>query len=222
MTEKIATKVTIMDICKNFFDYSCTTDCGWPQITLAGTQQDWIKLKQKTVQLLKTKTDKNFGEKWGAALVPVLDRFIVAFDGEIDCVFWNSMIKRGSIYGSGAYSWFTGWFNVFFPFINKQWNRWCEPYNMDKTYVQQGLMDDGNLGGENDMADYPKGLATAPVEWNNNGKIEKLKFIAGFIGYKQDPKTLELIPNIGWCVAHEMNEQELKVKRDKEQEEEDW
>ena len=48
LTEKIATKVTIIDICKNYFEYRCTTMAGFPQITLDGTKQDWINLKAKT------------------------------------------------------------------------------------------------------------------------------------------------------------------------------
>eukprot|EP00483_Globobulimina_turgida_P002237 UN02239 len=121
LTEKIATKVTIMDICKNYFSYRCMTLCGFPQITLDGSKQDWIKLKQKTVKLLNEKVDKKFGAKWGQALLPLLDRFIAAYDGNIDCVFWNSMIKRGATHGSGAHSWYSGMVNILFPLINDRW-----------------------------------------------------------------------------------------------------
>eukprot|EP01084_Bolivina_argentea_P196956 337606_1 len=215
LTEKIAGKVTIMDICKNYFEYRCSTCCGFPQITLDGTKQDWVQLKQKTITLLSEKVDKKFGAQWGEALLPLLDRFIVAFDGNIDCVFWNSMVKRGSTGGSGGYSWYSGWFNILFPFINKRWNRFCEPYSMDKSYVAQGFNARGRGRGQNDQMDYPMGLATAPVTWDYNGTEIPMKFIAGFVGYKQDKKTLEITPNVGWCVAYSMSEKEIEAKKSK-------
>ena len=112
--DKICTKVTIMDICKNYFSYRVATGCGFPQITLDGTKEDWIRLKQKTSALLKGKVEGQFGTKWAKALLPLLDRFIGAFDGEIDSLFWNSMIKRGGRGGSGGYSYFSGWFNILY------------------------------------------------------------------------------------------------------------
>merc|ERR1719295_1316111 len=140
MMEKICAKVTIMDICKNYFSYRIYSMCGFPQITLDGTKEDWIRLKQKTSALLKDKVDKEFGSRWGSALLPLLDRFIAAFDGNIDCLFWNSMIKRGAVRGSGSSSFFSGWFNILFPFMDsKRRNSCCVPYSMDKAYVQQGL-----------------------------------------------------------------------------------
>ena len=195
-----------MDICKNYFDYRCTT-CGFPQITLDGTKQDWINLKAKTAKLLKEKVDKKFGAQWGKALLPLLDRFIVAFDGNIDCVFWNSMIKRGAQGGSGGYSWYTGWFNILFPFLNSQDNKYCQPYSMDKRYVQQGFNRRRGYG-PNSTSSYPMGIASAPVDWDD----KKLKFLAGFVGFIQDAKSLEICPNISWCVAYAMSDEEIKKR----------
>lgn len=45
--EDIAQKITIMDICKNYFDYKCSTECGFPEITLEGTEADWRMLKEQ-------------------------------------------------------------------------------------------------------------------------------------------------------------------------------
>jgi len=222
LTEKIATKVTIMDICKNYFSYRCRTCCGFPQITLDGKKTDWIKLKQKTIKLLNEKVTKKFGEQWGQSLLPLLDRFIVAFDGEIDSVFWNSMIKRGARGGSGGYSWYSGWFNILFPFINNRWNRFCEPYTMNKQYVEQGLNSRGRGRGENDVNDYPMGLASAPVIWDYNGKEIPMRFISGFVGYTQNAKTLELTPNIAWCVGYSLSEKEIKERENKKKSRYGW
>jgi len=203
MMEKICTKVTIMDICKNYFSYRMMTGCGFPQITLDGTKEDWIRLKQKTSALLKDKVDKEFGSRWGSALLPLLDRFIAAFDGNIDCLFWNSMIKRGAVRGSGGYSFFSGWFNILYPFMgNTSKNRYCVPYAMEKEYVQQGLTGWRQGGRGGDVNDYPTGLAKAPVSWDYHGKELELQFVAGFVGYQQDAKSLEICPNLGWCIVH--------------------
>ena len=72
--DKINAKITIMDICKNYFEYRCCTKCGFPQITLTGTKQDWIKIYNKSEKLLKEKVDPEFGEKWSKALLPILQR----------------------------------------------------------------------------------------------------------------------------------------------------
>mmetsp|Transcript_30352 Transcript_30352/g.49409 ORF Transcript_30352/g.49409 Transcript_30352/m.49409 type:complete len:421 (-) Transcript_30352:358-1620(-) len=208
LTEKIAGKVTIMDICKNYFVYRNYTCCGFPRITLDGTKQDWLHLKQKTVRLLNEKVDKKFARQWGEALLPVLDRFIVAFDGQIDCLFWNSMIKTGATYGSGGYSWYSGWFNVFFPLVEKKWNGFCVPYSMKQDYIS-------STGRGKDQSAYTSGIAAAPVKWDRLGTMIDMKFLAGFVGFTQDPKSLEICPNIAWIVAMAMSEAELKKKVDR-------
>ncbi len=211
-TEQIAAKVTIMDICKNYVNYMCMTLCGFPQITLDGNKQDWINLKQKVIKLLHTKVTKEFATKWGKALLPLLDRFIVAFDGKIDCVFWNSMIKRGATFGSGAHSYFCGWFNVLFPYLEDEFNRYCTPYSMEQEYVMASDLFGYSSTGYN-VDGYPTGLASAPVKWNRLGQMIDLRFIAGFIGFKQHTKTLEICPNIGWCIAKSMSEEQIKQRK---------
>eukprot|EP01084_Bolivina_argentea_P074193 134621_1 len=76
MQDKLAGKICIMDICKNYFEYKCWSKCGFPEITLCGNKNDWVKLKNKTVILLKEKIDKRFGNKWSKSLIPLLYKFI--------------------------------------------------------------------------------------------------------------------------------------------------
>ena len=67
--------------------------------------------------------------------MPVIDRFIAAYDGDIDCLFWNSMLRRGATRPSfpgisgrtniderDRTLYYSGWFNVFFPLINPSRN----------------------------------------------------------------------------------------------------
>ena len=154
--DKICTKVAIMDVCKNYFVYAMGTLCGFPKITLDGNRADWVRLREKTSVLLRDKVRRQFGAEWRKALLPLLDRFIGAFDGEIDCLFWNSMIKSGATAMSGGYSVYTGWINILFPFTNEGTrNRFCIPYSMNMQYP---------LGRDSVMQthEYPMGLSQAP------------------------------------------------------------
>ena len=202
MAERLAAKVTIMDICKNYFDNRMYTMCGFPQITLDGTKDDWIKLREKVRKLLSTKVSPKFGENWKKSLLPLLDRFIAAYDGEINGLFWNSMIKRGATVGSGSITYYCGWINILFPFLDGKANQFNVPYSEDRDYVKQGLVaeyrhsdmyEKRERGG--DIDDYPIGLASAPVTLDD---VIKMKFLAGFVGYKQDEKTGEITPNVAW------------------------
>ena len=142
--------------------------------------------------------------------MPLLDRFIETFDGKIDCLFWNSMIKRGAIMRSGGYSFYSGWFNIFFPYLDKKWNEFCIPYAMNQKYVSQGfeLSRMTFIGEGGNIQHYPSGVAQAPVIWDYNGKLLNMKFLAGFVGYTQDEKTMEICPNLAWCIAHDKKEEE--------------
>eukprot|EP00483_Globobulimina_turgida_P006230 UN06240 len=157
-----------------------------------------------------------------------MDRFIDAFDGKIDCLFWNSMLRRGAIAPSYGYYgvtdinkrgtiFYCGWFNILFPLIKPKNNHWnsqekkacfamngkCIPYSDKDEYVKAGLSQ-GKYGGPHADA-FPRGVASAPVKYIDlmNGKEYKMKFIAGFIGCDQNEKTLEITPKIGWIIGEE-------------------
>eukprot|EP01084_Bolivina_argentea_P290536 499075_1 len=95
--EKIASKVSLMDACKHYFNYVVRCGCGFREITLDGSKADWMNLKKKVEMLFKDSVDKEWGNKWCKPLFDILDRFIDVYDGEIDCLFWNSMVRRGRV-----------------------------------------------------------------------------------------------------------------------------
>ena len=137
-------------------------------------------------------------------------RFIIAFDGKIDCLFWNSMIKRGARYGSGGWEWYSGWINVFFPLVQGRMNQFCVPYESSCDYIQSGL---NNAGRGKDINDYPNGLSSAPVIWEYYTLEFKLKFIGGFLGVTKDAENnSELSAMTGWVIGEQTKENEQTVK----------
>lgn len=206
-TEDIAQKIVVMDICKHYFGYKMSTLCGFPKITLEGTIEDWQHLRDASEHLLRRCTP-DFAKQWSAALLPVLDKFVAARSGEVDARFWNSMCKLGGTSGSGARTWFNGWFNIFFPYINRRPNGYCQPYCSNAGYVLEGLVWDKRYGmialdgcGGPDCLDFGTGTSSAPVEWNFNGMTVDLEFKAGFMGAVQDLETLEIRPQIAWFIT---------------------
>eukprot|EP01083_Nonionella_stella_P010707 30466_1 len=218
----IANKICVMDICKNYFDYKmiCVPACGFPKITLSGSKSDWVSLKHKADALLSDKVNKRWGAQWKEALLPLLDRFIGAYDGNIDGLFWNSMIKYGvtereleSSGGGSVYfrkEWFSGWFNILFPYVCRSDgtfvnNMYCQRFSKGHDYVGKPE-DPGTDGG--DIKQYPIGLSSAPVEmFYIDAKTEEeylydMKFISGIIGYTQCAKTLEIEPVTGWLITY--------------------
>merc|ERR550514_946458 len=210
-TESIAQQMVVMDICKNYFTYKCSTMCGFPSITLEGSPQDWQLVRQHAEQLLTQQCQPEFSASWGKALLPVLDKFVTASaTGGADERFWNSMCKRGGTRGSGSYTWFNGWMNVLFPYIDRRPNRYCVPYSPSAGYVQEGReekyycrfrdkMPEGVQGP--DVEDFPNGRSEAPVLWEYLGESIPLKFVSGFVGATQDPKTRTISPHVGWFIA---------------------
>ena len=66
-TEKAAAQVVLMDSFKKYFSFKCITRCVIPEITLAGTVDDWKKLRDRVLGLAQYDLDW-----WISALKPVL------------------------------------------------------------------------------------------------------------------------------------------------------
>lgn len=222
--ERLVGRIAIMDVCKSFFSYTMRTMCGFPSVTLLGTRDDWVGLDAR-IDGLMALCDDELAAKWGPALHSVTQKFVRAFDGETDEAFWQSMCKRGGREGSGGYSWYTGWVNVFLPFIKGsnprngfQFNRYCVPYSPDAGYVQEGLKEvfydlfsdeptwdrpppDHTIGGP-DVNFLPSAVCEAPVQWQYFHETFPLVFQAGIVGFQQTPSGA-LRAVVGWSVVDE-------------------
>lgn len=201
----LTAKVMIMDVLKSYFDYGMMTRCGFPSITLEGTQEDWQLLVKKTDKLLELAPE--FKEKWGPAIIPLLRKFVEPFSGTIDDVFWNSMIKRGATHGSGARQWYTGWLNILFPYLRDGENRYAfTAYAPDLPYAKIGLTHDeeGSFHGRTNGPGrrvFPTCIAQVPVDWDYLGTHHDVFLQSGFMGVTQNPTTLALKPFTGWRIV---------------------
>lgn len=184
-TEKIASQITLMDIMHNYFEYTLDSKCGIPEIIIEGNLKDWESIKVKLNKLKGYKIDN-----WIDALNPIIDEFIAAKKGVINKNFWDSIYKISMGSGGGDVS---GWVIKFFPYLNsadgKQlWNKYIdeEPKNKHDGWKTNFFF---------------SGASCVDFNWKDNGHLlYEMQFVSGFIGIKQDNKTLTLRPEIGWAV----------------------
>lgn len=85
-------------------------------------------------------------------------------------------------------------------------NGYTSPYRPDNDYVLEDKNNTfyewrpkGDVQGP-DCADFPKGLANAPVVWDYKGKVINMEFKAGFVGASQDEKSGTIKPVVGWFI----------------------
>lgn len=93
LLEKIAARISIMDVCKSFFSYRCMTRCGFPSITLRGTKADWQALHDRVEPLLSL-CEPAFAAAWTRALHSVMMHFVEV--RHIICVTTNLVHMHSS------------------------------------------------------------------------------------------------------------------------------
>jgi hypothetical protein len=200
--ERAASEVALMDAFQAYFEYEMVCGCGIPAITLLGTPADWRSVRQRAAMLGEFEL-----EPWVRALLPVLDRIVLAAEGHDDPGFWQSFFHYES--GSGP-SELTGWIHVLFPYL-KHWKtgqlspnphleQWERAYHVATTTTDRRRW---GMDGPS-IAEIPSGLASAPVKLTDlrTGAIHMMRFIAGMFGVVEDA-TGVLAPEFGWAVVYE-------------------
>lgn len=104
----------IMSNYSNLFDYErMMTMCGFHSIYLNGTLQEWQLLLEIISQI------KSINAKFNEIKVKeIVSKIIYEYQNSDtpDTLFWNSMIRLDGTYGSGSYTYITGWLIHFFHF----------------------------------------------------------------------------------------------------------
>jgi len=187
--ELIAFDITFLEINRHYFDYTFWA-CGIPEITLEGTTEDWIWIRQNIETLKDYELDW-----WVDKLIPIIDEFVNASNGNIDLKFWSEIYRKDQFCNHEI----TGWFTKFFPYIRKGNKLLKNPLLLKEPVFNEEMMFfEGAIENEN----FPSGLSIADFRFiDRDSSITNLSFVAGFVGIKQDKKTKALKPEINWLIT---------------------
>ena len=200
LVERAVADLTLMDGMKSYFKYGVMTLCGIPRVTLTGTVEDWRSIRTRAENLSEFECDW-----WIKSLVPVLDQFVAAAEGNPDIKFWDTLYKQDG--GSGGPH-CTGWCNVLFPYLTdnkgtlsenqfaKNWNR----YNSDYGPT---------------MDAYPNSVSSTPFKWQIGMGTYDMAFLGGLVGTHQH-EDLSIEPAIGWAVLDKKSfkNEPINIKED--------
>jgi hypothetical protein len=197
--ERIASEIVLLSAMQSYFEYSVSTMCGIPAITLEGTVTDWEQLASRVQEFVKFDLDW-----WLKPLQPVLNELTAAASGNVRRAFWESIYKFRSVSGGGQV---TGWISAFFPYLKDEngnatvKNAWLAKGGA----IVKRLLDADWLQGSDDSTkispgDFPGGLARTPFIWRYLDRTLEMEFLGGFVGVAQDSATFALRPEIGWAV----------------------
>ena len=182
LVERAASELVLMDSMKSYFKYGMRTCCGIPNITLTGTVEDWKNIRVRAENL------SEFDLKWWVdALIPTLDHFVKAAEGNPDIKFWDNMYKQSG--GSGG-PYASGWINTLIPYLGATAST-KNPFT--EKWQSNGFMDGPTLD------QFPSSLAKVPFKWEYYGNTFDMEFLGGTVGVHQND-NLSVEPTIGWAV----------------------
>jgi hypothetical protein len=178
--QRVSSEIVLMDAMSKYFDYSVTTMCHIPIITLNGTVQDWEIIRDKVNSF------DAFGLSWWTDyLKPVLDKLVETAKGNVDVDFWKSWYKEGG--GSGG-PFISGHVNALFPYIDSD-NRRNECMGTGRHH-------------ENTMSSFNQSISKVPFIWKYNGTTFPMEFVGGLIGLSQNDQGAVQC-SFGWAVRDE-------------------
>lgn len=151
--EQTCFNLALMDIMKNYFDYTLQTLCALTQITLEGEKADWVILKEKAKNLRKY--DLGW---WAERLEFALQPFIDVFDGKVSSEFWGEFYKCSG--GSGG-PFIQGHILNFFPYVDGHRNE-----------LNRRCCSD----------DLPSGISQIPMRWEYYSQVYNMTLFSGFLG----------------------------------------
>jgi hypothetical protein len=198
--ERAASEISILGAMQAFFDYEVRTLCGIPSITLEGTAEDWRKIAARVREFRRFDLDW-----WVKPLLPVLDQFVAAAEGQVDRRFWDSIYKWQGSKGSGSPH-VSGWVFKLFPYLDNPEVKFARLYGGREStapslrrnpWLSAPPARDGP--GRDDFPSLP---AKAPFLWKfpHLGTEYGMEFVGGLLGISQDQETLCLRPEIGWAI----------------------
>ncbi len=178
--EKAISNLTLMDTMSGYFTYGVMTACGIPRFTLLGSPADWKKLYAKAEVLAEY--DLSW---WTKELLPVLEQFDLAANGEIDKEWWDGFYKFREMSGSDMIS---GHILKLFPFVKTQDRKTDAVVYERRTQWSQAT-----------SRQIPTGMVKVPFTWYYHGQELKMHFQGGLAGVIETPEGLK--PGCLWAVT---------------------
>jgi len=222
-TDHTVAVIAMMGTLQAYFSYKAYLKCGIPSVTLEGTREDWVKLRDAVADKAKLPKMGKETAEWSRVLKVVLNRFVGSFDHPNSLKtrnFWQN-IAHYSGGGSGPRYW-SGWITAFCFWDEK--GNYMRPDSARSVigsvfksvlpnWVDTTLMIDGQVFHRINSNDVPPAWVSVPVIVNELGKEFNARMVAGVVGYSlskcgkklQDGGTgLDTLkPATGWWMYEE-------------------
>ena len=214
LKETTAFEIAFMDAMSSYFSYEFSSLCGIPEITIKGNKEDYNKI------LLSLESLRKYGLDWWIdKLMPIIEQFILALEGQPNYDFWSSIYKQKNKSGG---PFITGWISNFFPYIKKETVKQHSNFGERDghqndmldiistrdlghgTKIITGLIKNPVLENrQNDnlkLDDLSNGIFQVPFKWIYHDKEYEMNFMSGLIGIKEADNTLET--DINWVISY--------------------
>ena len=184
---RTVSQVVMLDAFQQYFDYELLFICGIPTITVKGSVQDWIKIRERVDVMAGFHLDW-----WTDRLKPICDGFIATVQGTPSQRFWKHIFSPQEVYGGKV---ITGWLADLFPYVKDDLTQGPTVRNPMLSIPRTQLTTEHGLSPKR----LPVGLSRAPFTITSTIP-RAMELIAGFMGVKQDATNGQLEPLIGWAV----------------------
>ncbi|CAF1586775.1 unnamed protein product [Rotaria sp. Silwood1] len=181
---------TLMDTVKAYYKYRCCLSCGIPEVTLCGSPDDFQQVIDRINQLRTIFTDFHW---WLDSLLPHLKQLKASVEGKPDIDWWQKICHEEG--GGSGPSYLAGWLADFIPYICDGAGHYKKVRRDDHHHYSKDSMNRIEFG------DFNESVTRTDFILDDNGHETKMKFIAGFLGIGQNPKTSALRPCLGWATA---------------------
>lgn len=169
-----AVDIGLLDVFQKYYDYTLMTLCGIPSITLLGTINDWIGIKDLLNHISQFEFDW-----YTSKLIPIINEFIAAVEGNVNTEFWQNMVKSKDK-GSGTTE-YHGWIKYFFAYDDE--NRRLN--NTNTSHVTTDAL--------------TSGISSVPFVWKYFGRPINMTLYAGFAAIGVNERG-EIHPVIAWAI----------------------
>ena len=189
-THQIVSEITVMSSMQEFFEYEMMTMCGIPFVEMEGTEEDWVKLKSKVLELKKILQPIQWSigltTAWWMKIEVICDNLLDTYHGDGDKEWWSKIFSSSSYEGSSKsgddpYTTYDGWFLNDLLNISVRKNKFSR----------------------HSFESIPSGLVSVPLIFNDpNGHETKGAIVSGIAGIKIDGtrKVPVVSSTHGWAI----------------------